>query len=31
MIDHDFVWAGENRARLLERYEREVRRGSEAK
>jgi len=31
MIDHDFAWAGENRSRLLERYEREVRRGSEAK
>jgi len=31
MIDYDFAWAGENRARLLERYEREVRQGSEAK
>jgi len=31
MIDYDFTWAGENRARLLERYEREVRQGSEAK
>jgi len=31
LIDYDFAWAGENRARLLERYEREVRRGAEAK
>jgi len=31
MIDYDFAWAGENRTRLLERYEREVRQGSEAK
>jgi len=31
VIDYDFVWAGENRARLLERYEREVRRGADAK
>jgi len=31
MIDYDFVWVGENRARLLERYEREVRQRSEAK
>jgi len=30
-IDYDFAWAGENRARLLERYEREVRQGSAAK
>jgi len=31
LINYDYAWAGENRARLLERYEREVRRGSEAK
>jgi len=31
LIDYDFAWAGENRARLLERYEREVRRGEDAK
>jgi len=31
VIDYNFVWAGENRARLLERYEREVRRGADAK
>jgi len=31
LIDYDFAWAGENRARLLERYEREVRRGADAK
>jgi len=30
LVDYDFVWAGENRARLLERYEREVRRGADA-
>jgi len=31
LIDYDFAWAGENRARLLERYEHEVRRGADAK
>jgi len=31
MIDYDFVWVGENRTRLLERYEREVRRREDAK
>jgi len=31
LIDYDFAWAGENRARLLDRYEREVRRGEDAK
>jgi len=31
LIDYNFVWAGENRARLLERYEREIRQGSDAK
>jgi len=31
VIDYSFVWAGENRARLLERYEREVRRGADVK
>jgi len=31
VIDYSFEWAGENRARLLERYEREVRRGADAK
>jgi len=31
LIDYDFAWAGENRARLLERYEREVRQRADAK
>lgn len=31
MIDYDFTWAGENRARLLERYENDVRRKADAK
>lgn len=31
MIDYNFGWAGENRARLLERYESEVRQKSDAK
>ncbi|MBK5568362.1 ABC transporter substrate-binding protein [Ensifer sp. SSB1] len=31
MIDYDFTWAGENRARLLERYENDVRHKADAK
>ncbi|MFT3999618.1 MAG: ABC transporter substrate-binding protein [Rhizobium sp.] len=31
MIDYNFAWAGENRARLLQRYETEVRQKSDAK
>jgi len=31
LIDYDFAWAGANRARLLERYEREVRQRGDAK
>jgi len=31
LIDYDFVWAGENRARLLERYDREIRRGEDVR
>lgn len=31
MIDYNFTWAGENRARLLERYENDVRRKADAK
>ena len=31
MIDYDFTWAGENRARLLQRYESDVRHKSDAK
>jgi len=30
LIDYDFAWAGENRARLLERYENEVRHKADA-
>lgn len=30
MIEYDFAWAGENRARLLERYENEVRQKADA-
>lgn len=31
MIDYNFTWAGENRARLLERYENDVRHKADAK
>ena len=31
MIDYDFTWAGQNRARLLERYENDVRHKADAK
>lgn len=31
LIDYNFAWAGENRARLLERYENEVRHKTDAK
>ena len=30
LVDYDFAWAGQNRARLLERYENDVRHGTDA-